>query len=149
MTKTCSNCSKDKEENLFATSPRTNKLLKVCQTCWDIHYASMAKSVEHHRDKQRTEGRATRKKQIARNRLFLIEILKGKACIDCGYDNFIALELDHRDPNDKYDSVTRMVNDGTTLERIKQEAAKCDIVCSNCHAIRTAKSCNSWRLTIL
>lgn len=68
--------------------------------------------------------------------------------MDCGYDNWIALELDHRDPSQKYDAVTRMVNDGTTLDRIKQEVEKCDVVCANCHAIRTAHHSKSWRIML-
>lgn len=143
MSSICFICRKEHEQ--FAISPRTQLPTKVCVGCWELHYANRAKSSEYHKDKQRKEGRAARKKQIARNREYLRAILDGCSCMDCGYSNWIALELDHRDPSLKYDAVTRMVNDGTTLERIKQEVDKCDIVCANCHTIRTAQRANSWR----
>ncbi len=142
----CFVCRKPKEE--FAISPRTQQPTKVCVECWNVHYAHLAKSPAYHKEKLRKEGRATRKKQIERNRNYLFSVLKHAKCMDCSYDNWIALELDHRDPKQKHDAVTRMVNDGTTLDRIKQEVAKCDVVCANCHAIRTAKQSNSWRITL-
>jgi hypothetical protein len=145
--KTCCYCRKPKDEDSFAISPKTRKITAICQDCWDEHYAHRAKSMDYHRDKQKREYRATRNKQITRNRDYLHSVLKEALCIDCGYGNWIALELDHRDPSKKYDAVTRMVNDGTTLERIKEEIEKCDIVCANCHAIRTANRSKSWRIT--
>lgn len=147
MEKACCYCRKAKEDKEFAISPKTRKMIAVCQQCWDIHYAHRAKSADYHKEKQRQEGKETRKKQVARNRAHLFDLLKEAKCMDCGYSNWIALELDHRDPEQKHDAVTRMVNDGTTLERIKQEVAKCDIVCANCHAIRTANRSGSWRVT--
>lgn len=140
----CFICRKEPTE--FAISPRTQQPIKICVPCWDKHYAHLAKSVEYHKEKLKNAERNARKKQIARNRRYLLGILKDAKCMDCGYSNWIALELDHRDPALKYHAVSRMVNDGTTLERIKQEIDKCDIVCANCHAIRTAYQCNSWRV---
>lgn len=146
--KTCPRCMVDKEETEFAISNRTGKVCGVCQPCYEQHYAHLSKSSDYHKDKQRKERNAHKKDKIARGRHFLFEILKSASCMDCGYSNWIALEFDHRDPEQKHDAVTRMVNDGTTLERIKQEVAKCDIVCANCHAIRTANSSGSWRVTL-
>lgn len=143
---TCSICRNDKQE--FGISPSTQRTTKICVECWDIHYAHLTKSVEYHKEKQRKEGRSTRKKQIARNREYIHSVLKTVQCMDCGYSNLIALEFDHRDPSQKYDAVTRMVNDGTTLDRIKQEIEKCDVVCANCHAIRTAHRSKSWRVML-
>lgn len=69
--------------------------------------------------------------------------------MDCGYDNWIALELDHRDAAAKEEAVTRMMNNGTALEQVKAEASTRDIVCANCHAIRTAVRAKSWRIYLL
>lgn len=147
MEKACCYCRKTKEDKVFATSPKTRKITSVCQQCWDLHYAHRAKSIEYHKEKQRQEGKDARKKQITRNRAYLFDLLKEASCVDCGYDNWIVLELDHRDSSQKYDAVTRMINDGTTLDRIKQEIEKCDVVCANCHAIRTATRSKSWRVS--
>jgi len=45
------------------------------------------------------------------------------------------MDFDHRDPSQKSRVVTRMINGN--LERMLAEAAKCDIVCGNCHRLRT------------
>ncbi|TXH11668.1 MAG: hypothetical protein E6R04_01065 [Spirochaetes bacterium] len=146
MSDICSVCKSDKQENELATSPSTGRKLKVCLVCWGKHYAHLAKPADYHKQKRKRENRASRKKQIARNREYIASILLDSKCMDCGYSNWIALELDHRNPTEKHDAVTRMVNDGVMLERIKAEVAKCDVVCANCHAIRTAKQFNSWRV---
>jgi hypothetical protein len=46
------------------------------------------------------------------------------------------MDFDHRDPSTKLRSVTQMISN-FGIERILAEAAKCDIVCANCHRLRT------------
>lgn len=81
---------------------------------------------------------------------FLAEQLIGKKCVDCGYDNIIALEFDHRDPTQKDFTISKLLSKNGASKRmialIEKEIAKCDVVCSNCHTIRTAKMFGSWRL---
>jgi hypothetical protein len=47
------------------------------------------------------------------------------------------MDFDHRDPLTKLRAVTRMIVGGT--DRMLVEAGKCDIVCANCHRLRTFK----------
>lgn len=149
MSNHCHVCHTDKQEDELAISPRTGKKVSVCLPCWDKHYAHLCKSSQEHKAKQKLEGRSCRKKQIARNREYLATILMTAKCMDCPENDWLVLELDHRDPTQKHDAVTRMVNDGVSLERIKVEVAKCDIVCANCHTRRTIKRAKSWRLTFV
>jgi hypothetical protein len=46
------------------------------------------------------------------------------------------MDFDHREPAMKRSGVTRMVGRAGAA-RILEEAAKCDIVCANCHRSRT------------
>jgi hypothetical protein len=46
------------------------------------------------------------------------------------------MDFDHRDPRTKWSAVTRMIGRAGTY-RILEEVAKCDIVCANCHRLRT------------
>lgn len=39
--------------------------------------------------------------------------------------------------SEKSDNVSMMVGRGLSIERVLAEIAKCDVVCSNCHRIRT------------
>ncbi len=67
----------------------------------------------------------------------LLERLRDVPCADCG-DRFeaCAMDFDHRDPALKRFTVSRMVGRATTAA-IVDEVAKCDIVCANCHRLRT------------
>jgi hypothetical protein len=46
------------------------------------------------------------------------------------------MDFDHRDPDSKRAAVTRMIGRAGTA-RILDEVAACDIVCANCHRLRT------------
>jgi predicted HNH restriction endonuclease len=58
---------------------------------------------------------------------------KGGKCMFCGYNKFQgALEFHHLDPNEKdFGLGTRGLT--RSWKRVKQEADKCILVCSNCH----------------
>ena len=57
-------------------------------------------------------------------------------CADCG-DIFpaVCMDFDHRDPTTKSFTISQGLSNLPTT--IMTEMAKCDIVCSNCHRIRT------------
>lgn len=70
----------------------------------------------------------------------VIEALKSKPCPDCerSYPPYV-MDFDHLDPELKYMSVSQMVGRGHKLENILTEIDKCELICSNCHRIRTYK----------
>ncbi len=57
----------------------------------------------------------------------------GGRCALCGYDRCVAaLHFRHRDPAQKRFAVGQGI--ARSLEVLREEAAKCDLLCSNCHA---------------
>jgi len=63
----------------------------------------------------------------------LVEI-RGGRCEDCGYDiSIAALEFHHRDSKTKEFGLGDF---NGTWERLVTEAAKCDLLCANCHRRR-------------
>ena len=63
---------------------------------------------------------------------------KGGRCKDCGYKEHLApLQFDHV-KGSKIAEVSVFLM-SASWEAAKFEARKCDLVCANCHAIRTAK----------
>ncbi len=67
----------------------------------------------------------------------LLDRVRELACADCGR-RFLTcvMEFDHRDPSDKrYDM--NLIAGRVKFSTLLEELAKCDIVCSNCHRIRT------------
>lgn len=68
-------------------------------------------------------------------RLAAIKLAAG--CADCGYaEHPHALDFDHRDPSTKSFGIGGAWS--KSLARVAAEIAKCDVVCANCHRIRTA-----------
>lgn len=47
------------------------------------------------------------------------------------------MDFDHRDASLKVDAVSRLLRRASSIEELQQEIAKCDVVCSNCHRLRT------------
>lgn len=70
-----------------------------------------------------------------RNYKFYCE-LKRKPCLDCGR-SFppVCMDFDHRPGTVKSIDVARLVSQGPAI--MLEEIEKCDLVCSNCHRIRT------------
>jgi hypothetical protein len=65
-----------------------------------------------------------------------IEKLGGR-CFDCNSPWPIAVfQFDHRDPSTKIECVSVLLRNGR-IQEIESEIEKCDLVCANCHAVRT------------
>lgn len=72
-----------------------------------------------------------------RNLIWLRDLLLRSNCADCGLDDFLVLEFDH--VTEKTANVPELARDGASLERLQREIACCEIVCANCHRIRTRR----------
>ena len=81
---------------------------------------------------------------IARNsekkgqlRDFLHKYKEFKGCGDCGATfPYYVLDFDHRDPHEKSYQPAKLAETGS-WEKMLAEIAKCDVVCANCHRVRT------------
>lgn len=63
---------------------------------------------------------------------------KGGKCVDCKrMPHLAAMQFDHLDPVLKKYPIATMLVSTSSWEAILEEADKCDLVCANCHAIRT------------
>lgn len=78
-----------------------------------------------------------------------IRALKSKPCTDCGgsFPDYV-MQFDHRDPSTKLKSIGNLTSAGLT-PKVLAEIAKCDLVCANCHAVRTHKQrlAKAWSQT--
>ena len=62
-----------------------------------------------------------------------------RGCADCGYaEDPAALGFDHVG-DDKVEEIGHMVWRRRPIEDILAEAEKCEVVCANCRAVRTAE----------
>jgi hypothetical protein len=65
----------------------------------------------------------------------LAEIKQARGCTDCGENNPIVLDFDHL--KDKKYNISQMIHNGFSWKAISKEIKKCEVVCANCHRIRT------------
>lgn len=78
-----------------------------------------------------------RQRDKARARKAELVKLKGGKCLDCGIKGHPAIyHFDHRDPATKTLNISHNLA-CRGLPAILAELEKCDLVCANCHALRT------------
>lgn len=84
--------------------------------------------------KRYAAGKAKRQREL----LAYIQAIKvARGCVDCGYNaNPVALDFDHLPGTEKKHRIATMAA-GLRRELIDAEIAKCEVVCANCHRIRT------------
>ena len=84
------------------------------------------------------KARATRNKLSARQiRIEFVRAQKDRPCADCGGRfHYAVMEFDHV-RGAKLGNVATMAHKGVSLERLKTEIEKCELVCANCHRLRT------------
>jgi len=88
----------------------------------------------------RKQQKASKKRQYRQKiKQYIIDIKSATACHDCGIHwPFYVMQFDHVTGIKEFD-LWRAGDSICSLTRINQEIAKCEIVCANCHAIRTYK----------
>ncbi|MBI4057790.1 hypothetical protein HY405_00500 [Candidatus Microgenomates bacterium] len=66
----------------------------------------------------------------------VINALKMVPCADCGKEYpYYVMDFDHRNTKEKLGDISHAMS--WSIEKIKREVRKCDVVCANCHRIRT------------
>ena len=85
---------------------------------------------------KRNAGEIHHTTQIARERKAILVEYKGGRCKDCG-GMFPQCCYDFDHLRDKVFAIGTSLN--RSIEVLKAEADKCDLVCANCHRIRTQK----------
>lgn len=85
----------------------------------------------------------------AQNRELVDGIKLARGCADCGYRaHACALQFDHLPGREKRGEVARLASAcfgsfETRRARLLAEIAKCEVVCANCHAVRTQQRRNA------
>lgn len=141
-TKTCSQCHKNKPitdfyQLSYGRGPESK--CKICSKLRSKKYASK------HRDKYnkynrdyyvRNKEKISIQKQQYWNtkRRIVLEHLQSHPCTDCGNSDIRVLEFDHI-RGQKRNGIAEMK--GYSVKALIKEIAKCEVVCANCHRIRT------------
>jgi hypothetical protein len=134
--RTCQKCGEAKPLSDF---PKTRKWhYKRCKNCLNAYNRAFRASREGryaYPDKEREYRRQRRTHAME----FMRAQKEGRACKDCGgVFHHSAMDFDHLS-DDKVDDVAKLAAARVSDETILAEIAKCDLVCANCHRIRTWK----------
>jgi len=129
--KTCSKCKKEKE--LIEFSRKYDSYQSECKACRSAY-------TRQHYLKNKTSyvARAAARNVSDRAKMqAFLDSIKNTPCLDCKH-SFPAecMDFDHV-RGSKVGNVSKLAS-WNNLEKVKQEIAKCEVVCANCHRIRTA-----------
>lgn len=124
---------------------RVNKgyLEKICKTCsraYQNHYNRTSPVYKARMERTRAERS---KAGVVRNKNYRLELrklvynLKSQPCLDCGQEfPPWVMDFDHV-RGEKVSDVSSLIDNCVAKKRLLAEVAKCDLVCANCHRLRT------------
>lgn len=129
--KICTKCNEEKlESDFFFRDKKLNTRRGDCKSCSTNRFKSY-----YLLNKRKHQQRC--KEFRLKSREFVNGYLKERNCKDCGNSDIRVLEFDHL--RDKKKDISTMLN-GSSIATIKAEIEKCEVVCANCHRIRTSIS---------
>ena len=110
------------------------------------------KNIEDRKAASKKHYYANKQSYLERNSRYRTEIRQyvqglkeAVACIDCGVTYpYYVMDFDHLDGSIKENDINFLSNTGR-IGAVKREIEKCEIVCANCHRIRTHKRFLSTR----
>lgn len=138
-TKQCNKCKAIKNISEFnRNKSRKDGHHSICRICMKLYLQSHYKNnTEYYKNKSR------KAEQLSHH--IITSIKSNTPCNDCGkYYDPICMDFDHVNPLDKSFGICGSFKSlGLSLLKILKEIEKCDVVCSNCHRLRT-KTRNGW-----
>lgn len=139
--KRCTRCRKHKDiEHFSRDRARSDGRYSWCKKCKYEHNQSTkpqrTKKQEAWNKKHRSQWRAAYRVRRS-NRTALINKLKNVPCSDCRKKfHPFCMDFDHKLGVIKCRDVSQIM----AIKDILEEVKKCDVVCSNCHRLRTYKA---------
>lgn len=136
-TRVCSICLKRKPLKRFGIHQQTLVSGKVsvyarrdCSNCKSKKWA--AKNPAQRRRINRDAKKRYRARQMVM-KLELLEFIGQRSCVKCGESDIRCLTFHHRHPSKKKFTISWGFTHSYSVQALKREAAKCDVLCANCH----------------
>ena len=126
--KFCSKCSIEKTLSSF------NRRGKGYQSwCRDCSNKNRVENYKNNRSREQVKSKEGRVRYLE-----WYSALKDGPCADCGncYPYYV-MQWDHLPGEEKEFTVGDMASRKLSKERLLKEIEKCELVCANCHAMRT------------
>ncbi len=130
-TKTCNKCKRSLAVSEFHFRYKAKGIRQAhCRLCQNSytqnHYAN---NKQYYKDKSKLRDQEN---------IEYVSKLKSKPCSDCK-KKYHPCQMDFDHLYDKTRDISNAVRDGWAKCRLDAEISKCDLVCSNCHRLRTWK----------
>ena len=130
-TKICTKCGEGKPLTEFALSSRNKDGRQYhCKEC-----GRQAGIENYNQNKDRYYGVAKKRDRELREK---IRKLKSVPCADCKQTfDPVCMDFDHLPEFKKSFGIAHMIRRRMAWSKIETEIAKCEVVCANCHRLRT------------
>lgn len=141
-TRVCTMCHEEKDIEEFALRNRfTTRRQSYCKSCKSKMHGDW-----YSRNKDYQKENASRHRVEYRQNLreYALEYLSTHPCKSCGESDPAVLEFHHA-RGVKTNDVSVLIGRGSSLDKLKEEIAKCDVLCANCHRRLTAKERGFFR----
>lgn len=69
----------------------------------------------------------------------IVQHLITHPCVECGEARIECLVFDHYLPESKSFAISTALRNNYAWSRIAVELAKCQVLCANCHAVKTSE----------
>jgi hypothetical protein len=113
--------------------------------CRDCQQKRAHDRYANNRNRVKTINRVSMLNAREENREYVFQYLVKHPCKDCGESNPQVLTFDHV-KGVKNGNISDMVNNGKSLQMLKDEIGKCEVVCFNCHMRRERRRDNKKNL---
>lgn len=145
--KVCTKCGIEKSVEEFPSSTRTKSGLRsqclCCKRSETLKYIHTHKK-DHHRQYRKNyigfqEKERRRSKKRRDSIANLIIELKSFPCKDCGKNfPYYCMDFDHLDGSTKKLNI-KEIKSSPSRKHVLEEISKCELVCVNCHRLRTVR----------
>ena len=129
--KTCTRCQQQKQIEDFALAKKNKDgRASECKVCHRVrtkehYYKNTAVYIK----------KAKRRKHEVRT---LLAEMKNVPCRDCrGVFPSVVMDFDHVSGEKSFNISNFLIRGGYSMQQLKDELEKCEVVCSNCHRLRT------------
>ena len=111
----CKYCNQEKGDKFRVCKVINGKSYrrKKCNDCWFEQYKGNRKKIRAQIDEYKSKQK----------------------CEICGFDDWRALQFHHKKGEDKLFEIGNAPQLGFSINKIKKEIDKCQVICANCHQI--------------
>lgn len=147
MKKVCNLCGIEKPISEFRSRVYSSGNIGYHSMCNDCDVDYKRQHYLNNKDKYLKKAKRNSKKYKYENVRFVVEYLQNAGCFMCGISDPVVLEFHHRDASTKEHNLSNMYL-SYSLEKVKKEIEKCDVICSNCHRRLHAEERGYLKMTL-